>query len=170
MSRFVIVCLVAVVSGVPQGQPPANPLPPPQWFLKPGLTGTFSERTAVCRDVADATPASPTLILIPEEDPAEICINFPARTLPDGRQLKGGWRHDIGEKGACANGCCSFNPPTKKAREGVNHPAWFESAGDCSAPANVFNAPFLFKGQVNNTLLISHFLDLLNNFKILKTS
>merc|ERR1712002_249459 len=65
--------------------------------------------------------------------------------LSDGRQLKGGWRHDIGKKGACANNCCSFNPPTKKANN-IQHSEWFE--GDCSsAPAKKWTAPFLFQGQ-----------------------
>jgi hypothetical protein len=142
------VCLVAVSSVVvAQGPPPAGErLAPPVWFLQKGLTGPFSERTAVCRDVADSTPSSPTLILVPKAEPAEICINFPPRTLPDGRKLNGGWRHDIGVKGACANDCCSFNPPTKQVREPVDHPAWFESV-DCSTPTEIFKAPFLFQGQ-----------------------
>lgn len=141
-----IVCLVAVTSVVVAQNADGPALAPPVWFLRKGLEGTFKERTAVCAAEADSTQSSPTLILVPAEEPAEICINFPARTLPDGRRLTGGWRHDIGVKGACANGCCSFNPPTKKAREPVSHPAWFEST-DCSSSAASVNAPFLFKGQ-----------------------
>lgn len=146
MTRL-LVCLVAVSSVVvAQGPPADEPLAPPVWFLRKGLDGTFAQRTAVCVEEADSTPSSPTLILIPVEEPAEICINFPPRTLSDGRKLTGGWRHDFGDKGACANGCCSFNPPTKRARETVDHAAWFESS-DCSTPTDVFKAPFLFKGQ-----------------------
>jgi len=140
-----IVCLVAVASAVPQGPPAGPPPAAPEWFLREGLTGSFSERTAVCIEEANSTPQLPTLILIPENNKAEICINFPPRTLSDGRQLKGGWRHDIGKKGACANNCCSFDPPTKKANN-IQHSEWFE--GDCSsAPANKWTAPFLFQGQ-----------------------
>merc|ERR1719163_589530 len=93
-----IVCLVAVASAVPQGPPAGPPPAAPEWFLREGLTGSFSERTAVCIEEANSTPQLPTLILIPENNKAEICINFPPRTLSDGRQLKGGWRHDIGRR------------------------------------------------------------------------
>jgi len=154
MTRL-LVCLVAVSSVVvAQGpQPEGEILAPPVWFLRTGLTGTFSQRTAVCREEADKTQSSPTLILIPSEEPAEICINFPARTLSNGRKLTGGWRHDFGDKGACANGCCSFNPPTKNERVPVDHAPWFaltETETDCSKVPEkdlLLKAPFLFKGQ-----------------------
>ena len=87
-------------------------------------------------------------IFIPETSAANICINFPPRVLPDGKELKGGWRHDQGDKGACANGCCEFKPPTKKAAEPAIHPTWFETTSDCATPTATNTAPLLFQGKV----------------------
>merc|ERR1711874_484020 len=82
----------------------------PLWFLETTLTGSFKERSATCKGLLGdrAEEASVGPIFIPENQPADICIRFPARdTLPET------WRHDRGARGACANGCCEFLPPLK---------------------------------------------------------
>merc|ERR1711862_137521 len=70
----------------------------------------FSERSAACSDLLASRQdeASFGPIFIPEDQDANICIRFPAR---DGRPET--WRHDLGNKGACANQCCEFKPPLK---------------------------------------------------------
>jgi hypothetical protein len=164
-----VVCLVAAAQAQEGGDSttPA-PLAPPVWFLESSLQGSFAERSAACADLFPAREASSSKgpIFIPEDQPASICINFPPRVLPDGKELKGGWRNDQGEKGACANGCCEFKPPTKKQAEAAAHPTWFETTtGDCSSvPAATNTAPLLFKGKVRNInlLLLQLFLLFLN--------
>merc|ERR1711874_608140 len=82
----------------------------PLWFLETTLTGSFKERSATCKGLLGdrAEEASVGPIFIPENQPADICIRFPARdTLPET------WRHDRGARGACANGCCELLPPLK---------------------------------------------------------
>ena len=156
MKAAVLVCLVAAAAGVPQEESatPA-PLTPPVWFLEAGLQGSFSERSAQCAELFPSREASSSKgpIFIPQNAAASICINFPPRTLPDGKELKGGWRNDQGEKGACANGCCEFKPPTKKQAEPAAHPTWFETTtGDCASPPDATNnAPLLFQGKVSKT-------------------
>ena len=82
--------------------------PTPVWYIDSSLKGTFSERSTACgqRYQEMKGSASDGPILIPANTPADICINFPARTQEDGTELAGGWRHDRGAKGDCANGCC----------------------------------------------------------------
>ena len=158
---ILLVCLVAVAYSHPQapeGAAPPAPLPPPTWFLETTLVGTFGERSAQCEELFPKykETASNGPIFIPEDSDADICINFPPRTLEDGRELKGGWRHDKGAKGACANGCCEFQPPTKAAPAKVDHPSWFETSSDCSDDKNVVKgAPILFKGKVKNIFFSS---------------
>ena len=158
---ILLVCLVAVAYSHPQapeGAAPPAPLPPPTWFLETTLVGTFGERSAQCEELFPEykETASNGPIFIPEDSDADICINFPPRTLEDGRELKGGWRHDKGAKGACANGCCEFQPPTKAAPAKVDHPSWFETSSDCSDDKNVVKgAPILFKGKVKNIFFSS---------------
>jgi len=146
-----VVCLVAAAAGQEGDNTTPAPLNPPVWFLESSLKGSFAERSAECANLFPAREASSSKgpIFIPEDQPASICINFPPRVLPDGKELKGGWRNDQGEKGACANGCCEFKPPTKKQAEAAAHPTWFETTtGDCSSVlAATNNAPLLFQGQ-----------------------
>jgi hypothetical protein len=150
MRAVVLVCLVAAAAGQDTTTP--VPLSPPVWFLESGLEGSFAERSAKCAELFPAREADSSKgpIFIPEDLPASICINFPPRVLPDGKELKGGWRNDQGEKGACANGCCEFKPPTKKPAEPASHPTWFETTtGDCASPPAATNsAPLLFQGKV----------------------
>merc|ERR1712243_396852 len=85
--------------------------PTPLWFLETTLTGSFKERSNQCKDLLAGRQEEASLgpIFIPETSDAHICIRFPARdTLPET------WRHDRGNKGACANGCCEFLPPPNK--------------------------------------------------------
>ena len=146
-----LVCLVAAAAAVPQDDAttPA-PLSPPVWFLEADLQGSFAERSAQCAELFPSREAASSKgpIFIPETSAANICINFPPRVLPDGKELKGGWRHDQGDKGACANGCCEFKPPTKKAAEPAIHPTWFETTSDCATPTATNTAPLLFQGKV----------------------
>merc|ERR1711874_710716 len=58
----------------------------PLWFLETTLTGSFKERSATCKGLLGdrAEEASVGPIFIPENQPADICIRFPARdTLPE---------------------------------------------------------------------------------------
>merc|ERR1711963_1172081 len=103
----------------------------------------FSERSGQCpgllaanQDVASFGP-----ILIPEDKDAKICIRFPAR---DGRDET--WRHDLGSKGACANGCCEFKPPLKNPPPPAPQPTWFEGS-NCADTSAAFEGPTLFKGK-----------------------
>merc|ERR1711997_44476 len=82
----------------------------PLWFLETSLDGPFSERSAACSGLLASRQdeASFGPIFIPEDQDANICIRFPAR---DGRPET--WRHDLGNKGACANQCCEFKPPPR---------------------------------------------------------
>merc|ERR1712055_76562 len=91
MSVLVLVSLVAATWAQ------QAPLPTPNWFLQDGFTGEFSERSAKCKEVsAGISDISPGPIVIPEDQPANIRIFFPPR--PE-EGLKGGWRHDRGQKG-----------------------------------------------------------------------
>jgi len=90
--------------------------------------------------------ASDGPILIPANTPADICINFPARTQEDGTELAGGWRHDRGAKGDCANGCCEFNPPISNIQP-KKQPFWFATTSDCGDSSGAIQAPILFHGQ-----------------------
>jgi hypothetical protein len=149
------VCLVAVAHSLPQA--PAGeqkPLEPPTWFLETSLEGKFAERSAECKKLFPEyeSVASKGPIFIPEDADADICINFPAKTITreDGttRELPQAWRHDRGSKGACSNGCCEFRPPTKSAPAPVDHPSWFETSSDCSNPTNVVEgSPILYQGK-----------------------
>merc|ERR1739840_61690 len=82
----------------------------PLWFLETSLDGPFSERSSACSGLlaSKQDEASFGPIFIPEDQDANICIRFPAR---DGRPET--WRHDLGNKGACANQCCEFKPPLR---------------------------------------------------------
>ena len=131
-----LVSLVAAVTA--QDEVKETPL----WFLQ-DLDGRFSERSGQCpgllaanQDVASFGP-----ILIPEDKDAKICIRFPAR---DGRDET--WRHDLGSKGACANGCCEFKPPLKNPPPPAPQPTWFEGS-NCADTSAAFEGPTLFKGK-----------------------
>ena len=131
-----LVSLVAAVTA--QDEVKETPL----WFLQ-DLDGRFSERSGQCpgllaanQDVASFGP-----ILIPEDKDAKICIRFPAR---DGRDET--WRHVIGSKGACANGCCEFKPPLKNPPPPAPQPTWFEGS-NCADTSAAFEGPTLFKGK-----------------------
>jgi len=148
MRAVLVFGLVAVASGLPQAPADAPRPAPPVWFLETSLdSGSFSERSARCGELSPGKATSDGPIFIPEDQNAWICINFPPRTLSDGRQLKGGWRHDKGNKGICVNGCCEFQPPTKAKPKAVDHPNWFEPVTDCSNPTTINDAPLLFKGS-----------------------
>lgn len=99
---------LSLVATMAEAQEEEGPKPTPIWYLDASLTGDFSERSAKCGEMylERKAEASQGPILIPANTPADICINFPARTQEDGTELKGGWRHDRGAKGDCANGCC----------------------------------------------------------------
>ena len=136
--KLVVMSLVAAVAGQ---APPTTPT----WFLKTGLQGGFTERSAECGQISGSvTEAGNGPIVIPESEPADICINFPPR--PDAN-LKGGWRHDRGVKGDCTDGCCDFLPPTKKARAPKVHPTWFQTEGDCSNTAAAITGPIYLQGE-----------------------
>jgi hypothetical protein len=128
----------------------------PTWFLKTGLTGTFSERSEACKAIFkeggnEARSASDGPIFVPEGTPADICIRFPATET-----LKGGWRHDKGEQGACSDGCCEFLPPVSNLDElrTKPQPTWFEFSGDCSNTGAAKAAPILFKGKFEESKTI----------------
>merc|ERR1712227_1118179 len=132
-----LVSLVAAVTA--QDEVKETPL----WFLK-DLDGRFSERSGQCpgllaanQDVASFGP-----ILIPEDKDAKICIRFPAR---DGRDET--WRHDLGSKGACANGCCEFKPPLKNPPPPAPQPTWFEGS-NCADTSAAFEGPTLFMERI----------------------
>jgi len=147
-----LVYLVAAVAAMPQAEEAETPV----WFIEPELNPLVAsefrkERFALCERIHESREEKKSTgpILIPEDQEANICIYFSPRTLPSGRKLSGGWRGDVGRKGSCANQCCEFVPPSLDAG---THPAWFEitADGDCaSVPANVINAPTLFKGTVS---------------------
>merc|ERR1711953_26792 len=120
----------------------------PIWYLDPTLTGGFTERSTECGQnyAARKSEASDGPILIPANTPADICINFPSRTKEDGTEIKGGWRHDRGAKGDCANGCCEFNPPISNIQP-KQQPSWFFTLSDCTDTAGAITAPILFHGK-----------------------
>ena len=117
----------------------------PLWFLETSLDGPFSERSAACSGLLASRQdeASFGPIFIPEDQDANICIRFPAR---DGRPET--WRHDLGNKGACANQCCEFKPPLRHPPPPAPQPNWFETSnGDCSNTGASINGPTLFRGK-----------------------
>jgi len=121
----------------------------PIWYLDSVLTGDFTERSTKCgQNYAERkSEASNGPILIPANTPADICINFPDRTQEDGTEIKGGWRHDRGAKGDCANGCCEFNPPISNIQP-KKQPTWFATlTGECDDTAGAIKAPILFHGK-----------------------
>lgn len=144
--------LVACVVSVPQGGAPKPPPPPPSWFLNTldsadkvkAADGT--KRNEACETAAKSQPLSKNRIIIPDSEPANICVNFPSR---------GYYQYDEGIKGACVNGCCQFLPPRSKAAN-PSFPGWFEARGeaDCANAANVNNAPLFFKGQEGDSRTI----------------
>merc|ERR1712066_267620 len=105
MTRL-IPAIVSLVAAVAAQEVKETPL----WFLETALTGSFRERSDACPGLLEARQdeASFGPIFIPEDQEANICIRFPAR---DGRPET--WRHDLGNKGACANQCCEFKPPLR---------------------------------------------------------
>merc|ERR1712226_1418697 len=136
MSVLVLVSLVATAWA--QGAPTT-----PTWFLQDGFSGGFTERSKKCGEVSTGqSEIGDGPIVIPESQEANICINFPP--VPE-RNLKGGWRHDRGEKGACTSGCCDFQPPTSKKVEKI-HPTWFETKSDCSDSSGAVTGPIYFHG------------------------
>lgn len=92
----------------------------PVWYLNSSLSGTFSERSARCEKMFESrrSEASYGRILIPANTPADICIKFPKITQETGAVLEGGWRHDRGTKGGCANGCCEYGQRIKRFKTG----------------------------------------------------
>lgn len=138
-----LVCLVAVAVVVTAQE---ENVAPPEWFLEPGqLKGDFKARSAECENQSGSYESSKGPILIPETTEANICINFPPRTLDTGRFLPGGWRNDRGQKGSCVNECCEFLPPIKNAKKTTT--IWFEGSDCSSAPASTNVGPLLFQGQ-----------------------
>ena len=134
------VVLVAAGSAGAQDTP-ATPL----WFLQSQAADLkFSVRSNNCKsllaDNVDTASFGP--IFIPEDEPADICIRFPAR---DDRPET--WRHDRGSRGDCANGCCEFKPPLRNPPPPKEQPTWFETKSDCSDTSRAFNGPTLFKGE-----------------------
>merc|ERR1712243_84784 len=117
--------------------------PTPLWFLGTTLTGSFKERSNQCKDLLAGRQEEASLgpIFIPETSDAHICIRFPRDTLPET------WRHDRGNKGACANGCCEFLPPLKNPPPPAPQPTWFTTESDCSDTSAAITAPTLFQGQ-----------------------
>merc|ERR1712105_133620 len=114
-------------------------LVPSGWILR-GFHGAIEKmRRSFHRPIRDIGDGP---IVIPESQEANICINFPP--VPE-RNLKGGWRHDRGEKGACTSGCCDFQPPTSKKVEKI-HPTWFETKSDCSESSGAVTGPIYFHG------------------------
>ena len=148
--------LVSLVAAVAAQEAPKTPL----WFLETSLTGAFSERSNQCKtllgDNKDVASFGP--IFIPGNSAADICIRFPARdTLPET------WRHDRGQKGACANGCCEFLPPLKNPPPPAPQPTWFTTESGCSDTSAAITAPTLFQGQVS--LLLQHFYNLVSTIQ-----
>lgn len=47
----------------------------------------------------------------------------------------GGWRHDNGTLGDCANDCCEWNPPVSTAAKKAPQPTWYETNTNCRSPA-----------------------------------
>ena len=143
---LVLVSLVAAAAA--QEAAPKTPL----WFLETSLTGAFKERSNQCKALLgdNKEVASFGPIFIPENSAADICIRFPARNdLPET------WRHDRGQKGACANGCCEFLPPLKNPPPPAPQPTWFSTQSDCADASAAINAPTLFQGKVS--LLLQQF-------------
>merc|ERR1712105_153066 len=137
MSVLVYVSLVAAAWA--QGAPTT-----PTWFLQYGFSGGFTERSKKCGEVSTGqSEIGDGPIVIPESQEANICINFPP--VPE-RNLKGGWRHDRGEKGACTSGCCDFQPPTSKKVEKI-HPTWFETKSFAATALVPSLAPSTSTGQ-----------------------
>eukprot|EP00090_Calanus_glacialis_P004989 TRINITY_DN1380_c0_g1_i1.p1 TRINITY_DN1380_c0_g1~~TRINITY_DN1380_c0_g1_i1.p1 ORF type:complete len:180 (+),score=35.57 TRINITY_DN1380_c0_g1_i1:110-649(+) len=135
---LVLVSLVAAAAA--QEAAPKTPL----WFLETSLTGAFKERSNQCKALLgdNKEVASFGPIFIPENSAADICIRFPARNdLPET------WRHDRGQKGACANGCCEFLPPLKNPPPPAPQPTWFSTQSDCADASAAINAPTLFQGK-----------------------
>merc|ERR1712082_83506 len=140
--KFLLVSLVAAACAQEQK-------PTPTWFLKTGLSGNFAVRSALCKEIfkegGDETRSASTgPIFVPEGTPADICVRFPPTDT-----LKGGWRHDQGEQGACSDGCCEFLPPVSNIDElrEKPQPTWFETSDDCSNTGAAKAAPILFKGE-----------------------
>merc|ERR1712203_1180077 len=133
-------CLVSLVAAVAAQEAKETPL----WFLQTELTGSFRERSDACPGLlaANREEASFGPIFIPEDSEAQICIRFPAR---DGRPET--WRHDRGNRGACANQCCEFKPPLKNPPPEADQPNWVETSSDCSAAGALVNGPTLFRGK-----------------------
>jgi len=136
--KIVLVSLVAAATAQ------EGPKPTPLWFLETSLTGSFKERSNTCKGLLAENQDEASLgpIFIPENSEAHICIRFPARdTLPET------WRHDRGNKGACANGCCEFLPPLKNPPPPAPQPTWFTTESDCSDTSAAITAPTLFQGK-----------------------
>merc|ERR1712025_1202933 len=98
--KFLLVSLVAA----------AGAMETPLWFIKTGLSGSFSERSSQCKDIladggSEARVASLYPIVIPTGESADICIRFPKT-----EKLEGGWRHDRGRWASAPRDVASSSP------------------------------------------------------------
>jgi len=70
------------------------------------------------------------------------------------RVALGGWRHDTGTLGNCANDCCEWDPPISKKAQKPPNPEWWEISpnDNCSrVPSRPIIGPLFLRGQVGES-------------------